>query len=76
MGNPYADFLKLIPEKKQIVGKVTSVDTPSKTSTLSLLGEGSLKVCGIGVVDKYYLVIDGVIQQELPVLAIYNVTIA
>lgn len=76
MANPYVEFLKLLPVRKIVVGKVSSVDTDAKTSVIVLLGGGNLTVRGIGVIDKYYLVEEGVIQQQLPALSVYNVEIA
>lgn len=76
MANPYIEFLKLLPVRKQVVGKVSSVDTNTKTSVIVLLGGGNLTVRGIGVIDAYYLVEEGVIQQQLPALSVYNVEIA
>lgn len=76
MANPYVEFLKLLPGDKQVIGQATSVDGVAKTTIIGLLGGGFLKVRGEGVVGNYYLVEGGIIQQELPVLSIYNVEIA
>jgi len=75
MANPYADFLELLPSKKQYIGRVVSVDLTLKTSYVSILGGGGLTVAGVGTVDAKYLIDNGTLLQELPELPVFNVTI-
>ena len=75
MANVYAELLRVLPSKKQLIGKVTSVNTTLKLSTVLLLGGGVMTAKGVGTVDAHYLIEDGILVQELPGLTAYNVTI-
>ncbi len=76
MSNAWAQFEKLLPKKKQFVGKVLTVDSTAGTSKVQLLNSSVLNVFGTFVaVDDYCLIEDNKIISNLPALTAYDVTI-
>ncbi|MGE4520068.1 MAG: hypothetical protein AB7E04_11245 [Desulfobacteraceae bacterium] len=76
MSNVWKQFENLLPKKKQIIGKVLSVNSTDKTSTVQMLSGTNIIVKGVDVaVDKFCLVEDGAVQREVPELPVYDVTI-
>ena len=76
MANIWTQFEKLLPKRKQIIGKVTSINTVNQTSTIQMLGGQSIIVKGTNIpVDKFCIIEDGAVQREVPELPVYDVTI-
>jgi hypothetical protein len=76
MSNLYNTFLELLPKKKQMIGKVKSINTSEKTSVVKLLSGGNVVVRGTSVpVDATCLIVDGVVTEELPAQQVYDVTV-
>lgn len=76
MANLWKSFESLLPKQKYIIGTVSSVNSTTKTSVVSLLSGESITVKGTSVsVGNTCLIMDGRIIEEIPSLSSYNVTI-
>jgi hypothetical protein len=74
--NIWTKFKELIPQRKYLIGEVTSIDATNKLSTITLLGGSSTTVKGTSVsVGNLCLIENGIIVQELPSLSAYSVTV-
>lgn len=75
MANIYRQFLELIPTRKQYIGKILSVNSELKMSSVELIDGRVTSVTGEGSVGQTYLISNGRLVQQLPELSVHNVVV-
>lgn len=75
MANVYTEFLQLIPERKQYIGKILTVDQQLQMSRVELIDGRETTVMGTGTAGETYLIQDGRLTQRLPSLSVYDVVV-
>jgi hypothetical protein len=74
-GNVVSQFRRILPSAPTYLASIISVDAPTGTAEVELLGGSRIRVRGAGTVGGTVYVNSGAIVGDAPSLPVYNVTV-